>query len=324
MYSEDTKAVGNSANADLYSGIAALRANLERVILGKAETIDQVLVALFSDGNVLLDDVPGVGKTTLAKALAASLDVEFRRIQFTPDLLPADILGGSIFSPKTGEFSFRPGPIFSNVLLADEINRASPRTQSALLEAMTEGQVTVEGVARPVAAPFVVIATQNPVEFHGTYPLPEAQLDRFLLRLEIGYPDPEVEVEMLFSQRGQHPLDSLDAVIDRDTVLRIQQCVRDIGVEKTVAEYMAALVRATRIDSRLRLGASPRATLMLFRACQAMAMLRGRDFVTPDDVIALAVPVLAHRVALASKARYAGQEKVDVINDVLGSVKVPV
>ncbi|MFT5129801.1 MAG: MoxR-like ATPase [Rhodothermales bacterium] len=324
MYSEDTKGTANSASAELLNAIAELRKNLEHVILGKTACIDHVLVALFSGGNVLLDDVPGVGKTTLAKALAASLDVEFRRIQFTPDLLPADILGGSIFSPKTGEFSFRPGPIFSNVLLADEINRASPRTQSALLEAMTEGQVTMEGVLRPVAAPFMVIATQNPVEFHGTYPLPEAQLDRFLLRLEIGYPDAETELDMLYSQRSAHPLANLAAVMNREMVLRIQQAVRDVGVERSVAEYMAALVRSTREDSRLRLGASPRATLMLFRASQAIALLRGRDYVTPDDVIALAVPVLAHRVALASKARYAGQEKVDVIDDVIGAVKVPV
>jgi MoxR-like ATPase len=324
MYSEETKAAANNAQAELRSAIAPLRDNLERVILGKSETIDHVLVTLFSGGNVLLDDVPGVGKTTLAKALAASLDVEFRRIQFTPDLLPTDILGGSIFSPKTGEFSFRPGPIFSSVLLADEINRASPRTQSALLEAMTEGQATVEGVARPVAAPFMVIATQNPVEFHGTYPLPEAQLDRFLLRLEIGYPDAEVELDMLFAQQTAHPLTEIKPIMDREMVLRIQQAVREVGVERTVAEYMAGLVRATREDSRLRLGASPRATLMLFRASQAMALLRGRDFVTPDDVIALAIPVLAHRVALASKARYAGQEKIDVIEDVISAVKVPI
>lgn len=324
MYAEDTKAVANSANPDQQAAIRGLRENLARVILGKAATIDQVLVALFSGGNVLLDDVPGVGKTTLAKALAASLDVDFKRIQFTPDLLPADILGGSIFNPQTGEFTFRPGPVFSNILLADEINRASPRTQSALLEAMTEGQATVEGIARPVAAPFMVIATQNPVEFHGTYPLPEAQLDRFLLRLEIGYPDAAVELDMLYAQRSSHPLTELKPVMDRDMLLRIQQTVRDIGVEKSVGEYMATLVRETREDSRLRLGASPRATLMLFRASQAMALLQDRDFVTPDDVIALAVPVLAHRVAMASKARYAGQEKIEVIEDVIGTVKVPV
>jgi MoxR-like ATPase len=323
MYSQDTSTAANSAD-ELQTAIRDLRENLERVILGKSDAIDQVLAALFSGGNVLLDDVPGVGKTTLAKALAASLNVVFHRIQFTPDLLPADILGGSIFNPQTGEFSFRPGPIFCNVLLADEINRASPRTQSALLEAMTEGQATVEGVPHEVASPFMVIATQNPVEFHGTYPLPEAQLDRFLLRLEIGYPDADVELAMLYAQRGGHPLEDLKAVMDREMVLRIQQAVREVGVEKSVAEYMATLVRATREDSRLRLGASPRATLMLFRASQAMAWLAGRNFVTPDDVIALAVPVLAHRVALASKARYVGQEKIEVIEDVIGSVKVPV
>ena len=304
--------------------LQALRDNLCGVILGKAEVIEQVLVALCSGGNILLEDVPGVGKTTLAKALARSLRAEYRRIQFTPDLLPADILGGSVFKPQTGEFSFRPGPVFTNILLADEINRASPRTQSALLEAMTEGQATVEGVSRPLPRPFLVIATQNPIEYHGTYPLPEAQLDRFLIRLEIGYPSEAEELKILYAQQEAEPLEQLQPVADAGALLAIQQQVRRVTVEESVATYLVAVVRAARQDERLRLGPSPRAALMLFRAAQARAFLDLRTFVIPDDLKQLAVPVLAHRVILDAKARYGGAAKANVIREILDAVPVPV
>ncbi len=297
--------------------------NLASVIRGKKESLDIITIALLSGGSVLIEDVPGVGKTTLAKALAKSIDAAFSRIQFTPDLLPADILGSSIYNPSDGSFKFREGPIFCNVLLADEINRASPRTQSALLEAMNEMQVTIEGTAHPLAAPFLVLATQNPVEFHGTYPLPEAQLDRFLIRLDIGYPDADVEAEILYAQAESHPVDSVQAVITRDEVLDLQKRVRAVRVEESVSGYIVAIVRATREEPRLKLGVSPRGSLMLFRAAQAVALLKGRDFVLPDDVQELASNVLAHRVILTSKAKYSGAQKQDVIRDILTAVKVP-
>jgi MoxR-like ATPase len=274
--------------------------------------------------HVLLEDVPGVGKTTLAKTLAQSLEATYHRIQFTPDLLPADILGGSIYNPQSGEFTFRQGPIFANILLADEINRASPRTQSALLEAMTEGQATIEGVQRELPAPFMVVATQNPIEFQGTYPLPEAQLDRFMFRLDLGYPDKATEVAILFAQRHEHPLLSLEPVTNCQTLMRMQAAVRDVGVEQSVAEYIVSIVHATRADSRVRLGASPRASLMLFRAGQAMAWLAGRDFVTPDDIKPLTVPVLSHRIIMDTRARYSGLDRAAVVREVVGAVPVPV
>ncbi len=318
------EAAADQSNDTALAVVQALRENLSQVILGKAEPVDQVLVALLCGGNILLEDVPGVGKTTLAKALARSLQAKYNRIQFTPDLLPADILGGSIFNPQSGDFSFRAGPIFANILLADEINRASPRTQSALLEAMTEGQATVEGVAKPLPQPFIVIATQNPIEYHGTYPLPEAQLDRFMIRLEIGYPQAAEEADILFAQQLQHPLESIKPVAAGKDLLGIQHLIRRVEVESSVAEYIVSLVRATRDDSRLRLGASPRASLMLFRAAQALAFTRKRSFVIPDDVKALAVPVIAHRVVLDAKAKYAGAAKREIITEILEQVAVPV
>ncbi len=304
--------------------VAVLRENLTKVIIGKEAAVDQVLVALFCGGNILLEDVPGVGKTTLAKALARSLDAKYSRIQFTPDLLPADILGGSIFNPQSGDFTFRPGPIFTNILLADEINRASPRTQSALLESMTEGQATVEGVGRILPRPFVVIATQNPIEYHGTYPLPEAQLDRFMVRLEIGYPNESDETDILFSQQLSHPLDAVKPVASCDDLMVIQKLIREIEVERTVAAYIVAIVQETRNDGRLRLGASPRASLMMFRAAQALAFTRKRTFVIPDDIKELAIPVLCHRVVLDSRAKYAGSAKAEIITDILAKIPVPV
>ena len=310
-------------NQSLHDVAEALRHNLARVILGKEEAISQVMIALFSGGNILLEDVPGVGKTTLAKALARALDAEYNRIQFTPDLLPADILGSSIFNPQTGQFTFRKGPVFTNILLADEINRASPRTQSALLEAMTEQQATIEGVRHPLDAPFVVVATQNPIEYHGTYPLPEAQLDRFAMRLDLGYPNAKNELEMLYAQRQTQPLENIQPIADCNALLEIQRTVREIGVERSVGQYIVDLATATRNDPRIRLGASPRASLMYFRAAQARAFMQQREYVVPDDVKSLAVAILSHRIVLDSKARYKGQERAAIVNDIVSSVSVP-
>jgi MoxR-like ATPase len=304
--------------------LAALKGQLARVILGKGEAIDQVLVAMLSGSHLLLEDVPGVGKTTLAKALARSFAGDFKRVQFTPDLLPTDILGSSVYNPRDGSFTFKEGPIVTHVLLADEINRASPRTQSALLEAMSEGQISIEGVTRPLPEPFLVIATQNPVEFHGTYPLPEAQLDRFGLRLSLGYPAAAEELEVLFGQMGRHPLEDVRPVLDAATVLALQAQVRTVRVERPLGAYVVALAEATRRHPSVQLGCSPRGTLALFRAAQARALLRGRDYAVPEDVKLEAVPVLAHRLGLETKARYAGVSKDSVVQDVLAAVAVPV
>jgi len=303
--------------------LAALQSQLARVILGKPEAIDHVLVALLAGQHLLLEDVPGVGKTTLAKALARAFSGEFRRVQFTPDLLPTDILGSSVYSPKDGSFSFKEGPVFGHVLLADEINRASPRTQSALLEAMSEGQVSSEGVTRALPSPFLVLATQNPIEFHGTYPLPEAQLDRFGLRIGLGYPAAEAELEVLFSQADRHPLESVEAVLSAADVVALQAQTRHVRVERSLGRYVIALAEATRRHPQVRLGCSPRGSLMLFRAAQARALLSGRSFVVPEDVKAEAVPVLAHRLGLETKARYTGVSKEDLVREVTDAVPVP-
>ena len=303
--------------------LAALQSQLARVILGKPEAIDHVLVALLAGHHLLLEDVPGVGKTTLAKALARAFSGEFRRVQFTPDLLPTDILGSSVYSPKDGSFSFKEGPVFGHVLLADEINRASPRTQSALLEAMSEGQVSSEGVTRALPSPFLVLATQNPIEFHGTYPLPEAQLDRFGLRIGLGYPAAEAELEVLFSQADRHPLESVEAVLSAADVVALQAQTRHVRVERSLGRYVIALAEATRRHPQVHLGCSPRGSLMLFRAAQARALLSGRSFVVPEDVKAEAVPVLAHRLGLETKARYTGVSKEDLVREVTDAVPVP-
>ncbi len=297
---------------------------LRHVIQGKPEVVDLLLVALCSNSHVLIDDVPGVGKTTLAKALARSIHGAFHRIQFTPDLLPTDIVGGMVYSPGTGDFTFRAGPIFCNVLLADEINRASPRTQSALLEAMNERQVTIEGLTHPLDDPFIVIATENPVEHHGTYPLPEAQLDRFAIQLEMGYPSKDQETLIVQQQKMSHPLDDVGPMVETAEIVDIQKRVRGIDVEDSVVEYITDIVRATREHPQLRLGASPRASLVLYRTSQAMALLRERPFVIPDDVKTLAVPVLAHRIVLETKAKYSGIEGRAVIREVLNKIPAPV
>jgi MoxR-like ATPase len=302
----------------------ALRDNLQRVIQGKQEAIETLIVALLSGGSVLMEDVPGVGKTTLAKALAKSLDVEFRRIQFTPDLLPSDILGASVYNPRDGSFTFREGPIFCSVLLADEINRASPRTQSALLEAMSEGQATIEGERHRLPQPFLVLATENPIDFHGTYPLPEAQLDRFLVHLKLGYPDPTTEVQILLDQADHVPIDDLRPVLRLEEVICLQGMVRGVQVERSIARYIVDIVQATRQHHQLKLGVSPRGSLMFFRAAQAAAFAVGRDYVIPDDVQKLAIPVLAHRTVLSSKARFGNLTKEQVIAEALAQVPVPV
>jgi len=301
-----------------------LKAQLGKVILGKAEALDQLLIGLLSASNVLLEDVPGVGKTTLAKALARSFAGDFKRVQFTPDLLPTDITGSSVYNPQDGSFTFKAGPVFCNILLADEINRASPRTQSALLEAMSERQVSIEGRTTALPQPFLVIATQNPVEYHGTYPLPEAQLDRFGLRLALGYPAPEHEVDVLFSQTHHHPIDDLQPVISPQGILDMQDAVRATRVERSIGRYIVALADATRHHASLKTGCSPRGALALFRITQARAYLEGRDYVVPEDVKAQAIPTLAHRLALDTKARYAGVQKEDVVRQILDQVPVGV
>jgi MoxR-like ATPase len=303
--------------------LSRIRAGVARVVVGKPEAIELLLTAILAGGHVLLEDVPGVGKTTLAKAIARVFDVEFSRVQFTPDLLPADIVGSPVLDPRTGTFTFHRGPVFTHVLLADEINRASPRTQSALLEAMSEAQVTVDGTTYPLAPPFFVVATQNPHEFSGTYPLPEAQLDRFLLRVSLGYPAESAELDMLHARRNEDPLDRLQPVASHAELVAMQAAVRDVEMTPAVGRYLLGVVTGTRGHADVMLGASPRATLALFRAARARAYLAGRSYVSPDDVRALAEPVLGHRVALTPEARYGGGGSGRVLGDILRGLRVP-
>jgi MoxR-like ATPase len=309
--------------------VAQLQRSIARAIYGKEEAIQLSLITLLARGHLLIEDVPGVGKTTLAQAIAKSFHCTFQRIQFTSDLLPSDVLGVSVYNPETREFEFRSGPLFANVVLADEINRTTPRTQSALLEAMNEAQVSIDGKTMTLPQPFLVIATQNPVEHHGTYPLPESQLDRFLMRIKMGYPSVETEREILrkrVSIRGENPLDALEPVADVSEVLAMQDAVAEIKVEASLHDYALDIVNRTRTSEHLALGVSPRGTLMLQRAAQARAFLDGRDFCLPDDFKQLAVPVFSHRVVASS--RHASLQKKSettesVLRDIVDSVRVP-
>ncbi|AMV25897.1 ATPase family associated with various cellular activities (AAA) [Gemmata sp. SH-PL17] len=308
---------------ELAALLDALQKNVGRVFLGKPDIVRFAAVALLADGHLLLDDVPGVGKTLLAKALARSLACKFNRIQFTPDLLPGDLLGVTIYRAQTSEFIFQPGPVFAEVVLADEINRATPRTQSALLEAMQERQVTVDGNTRPLGPPFLVVATQNPHEFEGTYPLPESQLDRFMLRVKVGYPDREAERAILTQHRAGEPVETLEPVLQPADVIALQTYVRTVRVDPSIAEYILDLIGGTRTHPELALGASTRAALAMYRAVQAFAVTAGRDFAVPDDVKALAEPVLAHRLVTRSWAAGGHPDAGPVVREILAKLKVP-
>lgn len=303
---------------------AKLRRNIQEVIVGKDDIIELTLIAMLCEGHLLLEDVPGTGKTTLAKTIARSLGCTFQRIQFTPDLLPSDVTGIYYFNQKTQEFEFRPGPVFSQILLADEINRATPRTQSALLEAMQERQSTVDIVTHQLPRPFLVMATQNPIELEGTFPLPEAQLDRFLMKIALGYPDDEEENNILLRFERSDPLEQLESVADPETVLQMQANVRSIRVEESVRNYIVNICRVTRTHPDIELGASPRATMALYRTCQALAAVRDREYVLPDDVKVMAPYVLTHRLIISAQTRLRGRRPEDLIGEIVNSVPVPV
>lgn len=298
--------------------------NIERVIIGKREVIERTLVTMIAGGHMLFEDVPGVGKTMLGKAVARSIGCCFSRIQFTPDLLPSDVTGVTIYDQRTGEFRFRQGPVFTNILLADEVNRATPRTQSSLLEAMEERQVTVDGETHCLPYPFMVIATENPIEYEGVYPLPESQLDRFLIRQRIGYPDRQSEKRVVAQQLARHPIEALEPVAGADDLVELQQVAAECHVADALYEYVLTLVEATRQSETLYLGASPRGTLGLIRSAQAQATIRGRDFVEPDDIKQLAIATLAHRVLLSAEARMGDLTTAQVIQELLDKVPVPV
>ncbi|MEE3166639.1 MAG: MoxR family ATPase [Chloroflexota bacterium] len=297
--------------------------NVSKVIVGKQPVIKQALAAVIAKGHILIEDVPGVGKTMLAKSISSSIGCSFKRIQFTPDLLPSDIVGVSIYNQSTREFQFRPGPVMAQIVLVDEINRATPKTQSALLEAMEELQVSVDGVTRPLEQPFIVMATQNPIEYEGTFPLPEAQLDRFLMRISLGYPSFTDELSVIEQQEKTHPIDELEAVASPEDVIKLQKAAQNVYVDTAVREYIVGLIEATRNHEDVFLGASPRASLGMFRAVRGMAILRDRDYAIPDDVKELAYAVLAHRLILSPAARMRGLHTEQVIDGLLESVAVP-
>lgn len=299
-----------------------ITANIEKVMVGKRREVQYVMVALLCQGHILLEDVPGVGKTTMVRALARSLGCQFRRIQFTPDLLPSDVTGVSVYNQKTGEFEFRPGPIMSQVVLADEINRTSPKTQSALLECMEEGQMTLDGRTHQLPRPFLVLATQNPIEYEGTFPLPEAQLDRFLMRVRLGYPSFEEE-KLIVERAKQPPLDELEQVVGSEAVIALQRDVRKIHVDTSIEDYIVRLVQATRDHKDIYLGASPRGSISLYRTSQALAMIRKRDYVTPDDVKEMAPIVLSHRLIVKPEAQLRGAGAEQLLAEIMTQVRVP-
>ncbi len=297
--------------------------NLERVIIGKRQVLELTLIGLLSQGHILIEDVPGVGKTMLARSLAKSLGCSFNRLQFTPDMLPSDITGVSIFNQVSRNFEYRPGPVMAQIVLADEINRATPKTQSALLEAMEERQVTVDGVTHPLPTPFLVMATQNPIEYEGTFPLPEAQLDRFLLRIRLGYPSLEDEIKILWEQQYQHPIQTLEPVLSQEELLQMQETVKSVFVSPAVKRYIVELSRATRENDDVYLGASPRGSLGLARASQVRAAMQGRDYVLPDDVKALAESILAHRIVINPAARLKNLTSSQIVNEIVSALPVP-
>jgi MoxR-like ATPase len=303
--------------------IGEIVGNVEKVIVGKREAVSLAVAALLADGHMLIDDIPGVGKTTLAQTLARSVHGEFKRVQFTPDLLPSDLTGVSIYDPGRGEFVFRPGPVFANIVLADEINRATPKSQAALLECMEERQVSADGVSYPVPRPFMVIATENPIEYEGTYALPEAELDRFLLRIRLGYPRPAEEIEILDRQRLRHPLETIEPVLDTRDLLELQRTVRETYLEDSLKTYIVGMVNATRTHPDVALGASPRGSLALMRLSQALAASQGRDYVIPEDIRSVAVAALAHRLNLTPDRQMRGRSAEDVVEEILESQPAP-
>ena len=301
-----------------------LKKNMTKIIKGKDNEIEIIISIFFSGGHILLEDVPGVGKTTLAKALALSVSCDFKRIQFTPDLLPADILGGSVYNASEGTFNFRKGPVFANIVLADEINRASPRTQSSLLECMSENQITIEGVTHSLTPPFLVIATQNPVDFHGTYPLPEAQMDRFAALLSLGYPSPEAELNMLFDQKENHPLEQIKPVMNSQELVEFQKQIKLIHVDQNIGRYIVNIVNKTREDQRLDLGLSPRAAITMMHCAQSRAFIQNRDFITPDDIKFLAPYVFSHRLIPKRKSDKTTATKKMILLEILDQIKAPI
>jgi MoxR-like ATPase len=308
----------------MHREVEKILTNIEKVMIGKREVAELSLIALLAKGHVLLEDVPGVGKTMMVKSLAKSVGLQFKRIQFTPDLLPSDVVGVSIYNPSTMQFEFRPGPLLGNIILADEINRTSPKTQSALLEGMEEASVTIDGNTIEIPKPFFVMATQNPIEYEGTYPLPEAQLDRFLLKIKMGYPSQEDELDVLRRAESSTPIKMIQSVVTAEEIIKMQELVQQVHVEDNVRFYIVQLARATREDARVYLGVSPRASIALMKAAQAYAFTQGRDYVKPDDVQYLAKFVFSHRIILKPEARYEGFTEEKIVDQIVGNISVPV